>query len=274
MKLTGFADEIAADLTRQLEVLGQEDIRYLEFRSVDGINVLQLTDEQLERVKAELERNGVRVSAIGSPIGKIGILDPMEPHLLAFDRAIAVAKLFGTDRIRLFSFFIPRGDDPAIHRPEVLRRMELLTRRAEEAGVLLLLENETGTYADTPERCLDVLEHCGSSRLRHAFDPGNYIQSGVGSTMDAYRLLESYVTYVHVKDVSSRTGKETPAGQGDGQLPELIACLRQKGYDGFLSLEPHLAYSGQYPDLSPEALFAMASQALKTILKEAGQPWS
>ncbi|RAP75049.1 sugar phosphate isomerase/epimerase family protein [Paenibacillus montanisoli] len=274
MKLTGFADEIAADLTRQLEVLRQEEIRYLEFRSVDGINVLQLSDEHLQLVKAELERNGVRVSAIGSPIGKIGIQDEMEPHLLAFDRAIAVAKLFGTAHIRLFSFFIPRGDDPGIYRDEVMLRMKLLVRRAEEADVLLLLENETGTYADTPERCLDVIEHCGSSCLRHAFDPGNYIQSGVASTMAAYRLLEGYVAYMHVKDVSSRTGKETPAGQGDGRLPELIGSLQQRGYDGFLSLEPHLASTGQYPNESSEELFVRASRALKSILDRAGQAWT
>src|SRR5262245_44467871 len=110
--LTGFADEIAPELDVQLDLLDQEAIRYLELRSVWNKNVLDLTDSELDRVKATLTRRGVKVSSIGSPIGKIQITDDFAPHLERFGRALQVARTLEAPYIRIFSFFIPEGDDP------------------------------------------------------------------------------------------------------------------------------------------------------------------
>jgi 3-dehydroshikimate dehydratase len=272
MKLTGFADEISSDLDKQIAVLQGEEIHYLEFRSAWNKNVLKLSDDELQQVKEELKHHQIRVSAIGSPIGKIGIKEDFEAHLLQLDRAIYVAKLFDTKYVRIFSFFMPEGENPAGYREEVMRRMTAMVRQAEEAGVMLLLENESGMYGDVPGRCLDVLQTCGSPNLRLAFDPGNLVQCGVKPVSEAYGELRSHIEYVHVKDVLD--GKETPAGKGDGELRELIRHLRNSGYNGFLSLEPHLVYSGMYPDQTPEELFIIASRALKEILTEADQPWT
>jgi 3-dehydroshikimate dehydratase len=273
MKLSGFADEISPDLTQQIGVLKVEGIKYLEFRSVGDKNVLKLNDSELMEVKVALERNHIRVSSIGSPVGKISIKDDFEAHLLELERAIFVAELFETKYIRMFSFVIPKEEDPEKYRHEVIHRMKLMVKRAEDANVILLHENEAGMYGDIQERCLDLLETCSSLNLRQAFDPGNLVQCGGGSIMEAYQALKPFIEYVHIKDAASHNGKEVPAGMGDGQIPELLQQLHITGYNGFLSLEPHLTYSGMYPDKTPKELFIIASQALKIILEKNGINW-
>ena len=101
--LTGFADEIDSDLETQLSVLESLDIEHIEVRSVGAQNVLDLDDDEIESVKAELDRRGFTVSSIGSPIGKVDVTDPFDPHLERFERAMDVAERFETEYIRLFS---------------------------------------------------------------------------------------------------------------------------------------------------------------------------
>ena len=80
-RLSAFADEISADPQEQVAMLRQCGIRHLEFRSILKTNVLALTDLQVNEFKALLDRNGITLSAIGSPIGKIRIDEPFAPHL-------------------------------------------------------------------------------------------------------------------------------------------------------------------------------------------------
>lgn len=272
--LSGFADEISTELEEQLEVLNAESIRHVEFRGVWNKNVLDLTDEELQQVKQKLEQEGVQISAIGSPIGKIRITDPFEPHLEKCDRAIHTAKLFNTRNLRIFSFFIDEGQDPAAYREEVIRRMRLLVKRAEEADVLLLHENEKHIYGDNAERCLDLLQSCSSPNLRAVFDPANFVQCGVKPFAEAYPMLAPYIDYVHIKDAKFADGSVTVAGQGDGQIPELLVTLKEKGYTGFLSLEPHLQAAGSFAGFSGPALFKEASAGLKQLLADLNWKWS
>ena len=232
--------------------------------------MLRLTDEELDRFAERLRAADVRVSAIGSPIGKVGVRDDFGAHLEDFARAIAVARRLGTGYIRVFSFFIPEGDDPAAHRDEALARMKELAARAEAAGVTLLHENERRIYGDVPERCADILETCASPALKAAFDPANFVQCGVRPFARAWPLLAPHVEYAHIKDARFADGSVTPAGQGDAEVPALLAALRDRGYAGFLSLEPHLASGGMYSGFSGPGLFKTAVRALKSLLAEAG----
>src|SRR6266568_8739826 len=101
--LSAFADEIDPDPQVQVDVLKSCDVRHIEFRSILKSNVLALTDLQVREFKSLLDKNGFKLSAIGSPIGKIRIDEPFEPHLQRFDRAIELCKLFETPNIRIFS---------------------------------------------------------------------------------------------------------------------------------------------------------------------------
>jgi sugar phosphate isomerase/epimerase len=272
--LSAFADEISSDLDTQLDVLSSENIRYLELRGVWNKNVLRLTDDELLMVRNRLESMGIRVSSIGSPIGKIQITDSFEEHLADFERAIHVAKVFGTKFIRIFSFFIPSGEDPAQYRGEVMSRINELVRRAERANIVLLHENEKHIYGDTPERCLDILQTCASPSLRMAFDPANFVQCNVKPMSTAYPLLDSFIEYVHIKDACFEDGRVVPAGQGDGDLPALVRALKSRGYEGFLSIEPHLASANAFLGFSGPDLFRVASQALKSLLEADGVSWN
>lgn len=267
--LSGFADEISPDLNVQLDVLGKLEISYLELRGVWGKNVLALSDEEIDTIKANLAARGIGVSAIGSPIGKIKIDDPFEPHLASFRRAIEIAKKLDCQYIRLFSFYVPVGQADA-YRPQVMERMKALLEAAKGQPVILLHENERHIYGDIPRRCRDILETLASPQLRMTFDPANFVIDGVRPFSEGYELLKDYIAYVHVKDALMAEKRVVPAGQGDGQVRELLVALRQRGFDGFLSLEPHLASGGQFSGFSGPELFGVAVDALRKLLSEIG----
>lgn len=241
-RLSGFGDEIAEDPVVQLSVLQALGARHLEFRSAWGTNVIDLTNDDVERLKRIFTENGMGISAIGSPIGKIDLAVPVEHEVERLKRIVRVAGEFGTPYVRVFSFFRPAGADETTTRDEVLRRMRALAVAAERAGVILLHENEKGLFGDTPARCLDIVESVGSASLKVAWDSANFVQAGVARPFDeGYALLRPYFEYLQVKDARAGDMAETPAGEGDGQLRETLAALRDDGYTGFASLEPHLA---------------------------------
>jgi sugar phosphate isomerase/epimerase len=271
--LSGFADEISPDPHAQLATLAAESISHLELRSAWSVNVADFTGEQLAAFRAALGGAGVQVSAIGSPIGKIEVGAPLQPELDRMRRVADVAGELGTPIIRVFSFFIPAGQSPERYRGQVIDRMGALTRIAEDYRLTLAHENEKEIYGDTPDRCADLITAVGSPTLRATFDPANFVQCGVRPFSGAYGLLRPYLVYLQVKDAVAATGEVVPAGQGDGQLRETLRALRDSGFTGFMSLEPHLAQAGRYGGFSGPEGFHRAAQALKFILNDLSISW-
>ena len=243
-QISCFADEIAESLDRQIEVLQELNIRWIELRSADGIGVADFTPEYARRVKEKLDRAGIRVSAIGSPIGKIGVEDDFVSHMKTFDRITHLANVFETPYIRVFSFYLPENRSPESCREQVMRRIEQMVREAARCRIILLHENEKQIYGDNASRCLDLMNHFAGENFRCTFDFANFVECGQ-DTMEAYRLLKPYIEYVHIKDALRDTKEIVPAGKGDGQLSQILSLLTDSGYKGFFSLEPHLAnFSG------------------------------
>src|SRR5882757_6466631 len=156
--LSAFADEISPDPQQQIDVLKSCGVRHIELRSILGTNVLDLTDLQVRELKALLDKNGFRLSAIGSPIGKVVVDQPFEPHLQRFKRAIELCKVFDTPNIRIFSYYLTEHGEWDDWRREVLDRMWQKVRLAAKAGVRLIHENEHGIYGDDPARVQDLME--------------------------------------------------------------------------------------------------------------------
>jgi 3-dehydroshikimate dehydratase len=274
IRLSAFADEISPDLPEQIAILKRENIAHIDLRGVWNINVLDLTDEQAISIKELLEGHGIKVAAIGSPIGKVPIDSPFDEHLERFERAIRLAHLFGTPLVRIFSFYPPTeiaSDtiDPDSWRDEVVWRLREMTTRARAAGITLIHENEKGIYGDSIARCVDLLQECNASHFQAVFDPANFIQCGQIPYPDAYEALRPWLHYVHVKD-ALLDGDVVAAGEGAARWPELLERLRQDSYDGFFSLEPHLASAGTYQGFSGPDLFRYASQALQQMLQSMG----
>lgn len=274
--ISGFADEIAPELDKQMTVLKKLSIGFAELRGIDGKNVSDYTAEEMKTVKKRLDKGGIRVSSIGSPIGKIGIDDDFDAHMKKLENTIELAKILETENIRVFSFYIPNGETAEKYRDEVLRRMEKMTAAAKRAGVRLLHENEKGIYGDTAKRCADILESVGSDSLAAVFDPANFVQCGQKTYPDAYEMLKPYIIYMHIKDAKS-DGSVVPAGSGCGEVEKIISALDAAGYEGFLSLEPHLADFAGFAELEKdgsldklpeggEKTFTVAYNALKKIL--------
>ena len=276
IRLSAFADEISADLNEQIAAIRSENIHFIDLRGVWNTNVLDLTEQQVSEIKQRLDAQGIGVSAIASPIGKTPIDTPFEEHLQRFQRAIELAQFFHTPFIRIFSFYSPISEgkgiggkesvDPAIWRNEVLRRLRELTRLARNANLVLLHENEKDIYGDTIARCIDLLQNINDPHFQAIFDPANFIQCEQTPYPDAYQALRPWLRYIHVKDALI-DGTVVAAGEGVARWLEMLQQLHAESYDGFFSLEPHLALAGQFQGFSGPELFHKASQSLQQLLQ-------
>jgi sugar phosphate isomerase/epimerase len=268
--VSGFVDEISSDFTEQCRVASSLGLTYVELRSAWEVNILDLKPEQLTVMKETLADHGLQVSSIGSPIGKIFIDEPFPPHLDRMRHAAEVAHFFDAPYVRIFSFFLRPGADPADHRDEVIRRMRALARVAEEADVVLLHENEKEIYGDIPARCLDIVRSVGSPHLRLAWDPANFVQVGVRPYTDGYAVLRPHLEYIQIKDALAVDGTVVTAGRGDGEVAETMRALYHDGFDGFFSLEPHLSTGHATGGFSGPELFRRAWQDFTDLLKTEG----
>ena len=268
--LSGFVDEISDDFSEQCKVAADLGLRYVEVRSAWGTNILDLDDAQLATVRETVAELGLKVSSIGSPIGKISIDDDFPPHLDRMRHAVEVAGTLEAPYIRIFSFFIPDGTDPDSRRDDVLSRMSALAEAVVDSDVILVHENEKEIYGDIPRRCLDIVTSVSSPKLQLAWDPANFVQVGVQPFTEGYAMLRPYVGYIQIKDALLADASVVVAGEGDGELRETVRALRADGFDGFFSLEPHLGEYTAFGALSGPELFTKAWKAFTDILNSEG----
>jgi sugar phosphate isomerase/epimerase len=268
--LSGFGDEISPDPAIQLAVLEALGARHIEVRSAWGVNVADFDEERTDALAGLIRKAGFGVSAIASPIGKVDVALPVEHELERLRGVIAVAHRLEARYVRIFSFYRPEGVSAAGIRDDVLHRMRALTELAQAEGVVLLHENEKEIYGDVPERVLDLVESVGSEHLRLAWDNANFVQCGVKPFTEGWAALSPYVDYLQVKDARAGSGEVVPAGEGDGELLETVTALRDAGYAGFASLEPHLAAGFSLGGFSGPAAFGRAARAFARLLDRIG----
>ncbi|AOH42034.1 xylose isomerase [Anaerolineaceae bacterium oral taxon 439] len=278
--ISGFADEIAPQLSNQINVIRKLGISHIEMRGVDGLSLVLHPFDDVWKIKSVLDQNRIRLSAVGSPIGKIQITDPFEPHFELFKRTIAIAKILNTRLIRMFSFFIPENENAEKYQDEVFKRMDAFVNYAADQDVILLHENEKDIYGDIAPRCRALMDRFYGENFKAVFDFANFVQVGQ-DTLEAYELLKPFVYYIHVKDALKSDRQVVPAGYGDGNVETILRALFDSGFNGFLSLEPHLAnFTGfslleqgdghRKEPMSGEEAFTTAYFALKKILDQLG----
>ncbi len=278
--LSAFADEISPDPREQVAVLKASRVRFIEFRSIHKTNVLNLTDDQIKEFKALIDGEGIGLSAIGSPIGKVAVDAPFEPHLDKFKRAIELCGVLGTCGIRVFSYYPPGNDpnfDPAnwpAHRAEVIRRMGAKAEIAAKNNVVLFHENEHRIYGDSPDRVADILGTVNSPALRAAYDAANYTY-GNFDPVEGWEKTKAYTSHFHIKDWK-RGGHAAGhdygviAGTGDGNVAHSIRGAVAMGYKGFAVMEPHLRGGGPTGGVTGPDLFPYATDAFRAILRDCG----
>ena len=271
--LSAFADEISPDPQEQIDVLNSCGVRHLELRSILRTNVLDLTDMQIAELKSLLDKHGIRLSAIGSPIGKIKIDEPFPPHRKRFQRAIELCKIFDTRNIRIFSYYLPEGAAWANWRRDVLERMWDKVKLAEKANVRLVHENEHGIYGDDPERVKDlmetVLEQADIGNFAAVYDPANYVHGGF-DPWKGWQLTKQWTVHFHIKDWVHGEKHGCLAGAGQGRIADVMAEAVAMNYDGFATLEPHLLGGGPTGGVTGPELFPQAVAAYKKVLDQVG----
>lgn len=268
--LSGFGDEIDPDPAVQAAVLLALGASHIEVRSAWGINVVEWDDAQLEEYAALLEQHNLKASAIASPIGKVDVSLPAHEEVDRLRRVIRVALRLKSRYIRIFSFYRGENLSHADIRDAVVERMTLLAAEAARHDLVLLHENEKDIYGDTPERVLDLVESVNSPAFKLAWDSANFVQVGVKPFSDGYASLRPHVVYLQVKDAIAATGEVVPAGKGDGELRETLTALRDDGYTGFASLEPHLAGAHALGGFSGPQAFGEAGRALHELTRQIG----
>ena len=243
IRISGFADEISADFDVQLKTVTDLGMHYISLRSADGIGVADYTPDLVkEKLLPRLKAAGVGVSSLGSPIGKVDIKDEagFQKQLAQLRTLCEIAHLLDCRYIRMFSFYMPKDEDPADYRTQVIDKLRQFIAVAEENDVVLLHENEKEIYGDTGARCLDLMQTLGSPVFRSAFDFANFVQCGQDTEV-CWDMLQPYIEYIHIKDAVHVHNENVLCGTGEGKIAQLLArAIRDEGYEGFLTLEPHL----------------------------------
>ncbi len=242
LTLSAFADEYADSLIEQCKALKGFGIDYMEMRGVDGKNVSTLTKAEVKSAKSVLSDYGIKVSSIGSPLGKIKLDGDTVAHLELAKRVFESANELGARNIRMFSFYLPEGKTREECRGQVFDELEKLVKLAEEHGVALCHENEALIYGESPEKCLEIMQYF-DGRMKCVLDMGNFVLDGY-NPMDAYKTLIDYIEYFHIKD-ALYAGAIVPAGKGEAQIKEILDLYKASDRkDTFITLEPHLQTFG------------------------------
>ena len=248
INIYAFADEAHPSLDRQIEAMKRNRLQGLEMRTVNGINVSSLTVAQAKEAAEKLSDAGLVTWSVGSPIGKTEIMkDSFSDETERLRHTIEIADALSCRRIRMFSFYLPDGAVKEEYKEEVIGRLGVWAEIAEDAGILLCLENEKELYGDTAYRVRTILEAVPS--IRGVFDPANLVQIGQ-DTLAAWEVLKDFTEYLHIKDALP-DGSVVPPGCGEGHVKEIVSSYIAMGGRN-VTMEPHLHGFDAYKSLEKE----------------------
>ncbi|NSW53214.1 MAG: sugar phosphate isomerase/epimerase [Anaerolineae bacterium] len=235
---SGFADECSGNFREQIRMHRMLGWDYLDIRTVEGVKAEEIPAAQYPALKEMLEQGGMQVSSLGSAMGKLPIdTVSLEEDLKTLDRLCDLADVVGAHYIRVMSY--AQGDDtPEEWRDKAVVRLRKLGEHANTRGVMLVLENCVG-YPQDGDTMVEFLTLCNCNNVRCAFDPGNAAGHGV-DTWEMYTKVREFIEYFHLKDTCYDGSQHFP-GEGDAQIERILTALWESGYQGFVSIEPHVA---------------------------------
>lgn len=312
--LTGFADEAAINKTavEQFVAFAALGLQFYSIRFIDagnGIkNVMDLEPTEIQHILKLQADYGLQVSSIGSPIGKVKLLDvddgtknrfvPFDEYLANdVPRACSMANSFGTKLIRGFSFYPPKQDDPEQHLPQVVDQLGQIADVCEKAGTIFGLEIEANLTGRTGQLMAKLYEQVNHPSLVLIFDAANVLCQGYtpAELFEQYQAMKPGLAWLHIKDYlppEPRTEKGyvdeeaikhfVPADMGGSgheailrdfkrMLPELTEKLRLRGLPGvFMDLEPHVKGGGQFGGFSGPDGMGVAMRSLCNLLDYVG----
>lgn len=256
-KLGIINDEISQDLDQDLEFIASYSLSYVELRSIGGKNIMSMSQPELEHAKQIIDKHRFHVSDIASPIYKWNLpempalpsekRDTFKAHFTEQDaedllkKSFQMARLFGTDKVRMFSYW--RVEDPDKAYPHVVKRLKKAAALAEQNKILLVLENEPSCNVGTGKELGRMLRDINSPWLLGNWDPANGVELNEVPYPDGYNHVRGLFRHMHIKDVARdpKTGKThwMPVGGGVVDWQGQFRALNKDGYHGTMSLETH-----------------------------------
>ncbi len=257
LRVAAITDEFSPEIETAARSMAEIGMTGAELRMVFGKNILDLTDEELDRAIAIVRERGLEIVSIASPVLKCVLPDAPgvdarfqqdsfaskhtfadQPRLAA--RAFEIARRTGARIIRVFSYW--RTVRPAECFDRVAAALRDLAHQAEGHGVVIGLENEHACNIATGEETARVLSVVNHPNLQVVWDPANALVSGESPFPEGYgRLPAGRIAHVHAKDCTRHNGKHEwcPLGEGVIDWKGQVAALARDGYTGWLSLETH-----------------------------------
>lgn len=263
IRLCAFADEAGSGIDEQIKALGENGISLVEVRTVGGKNISKFTDDEAKKYADAFRKAGISVWSLGSPLCKVPVFFSGKKECEKARRLCELAKIFGTENIRAFSFVT--GFLPGMEKT-VFKKLRPVIDIVEGSGINFCHENDTSMFGGNIKGLRALLKEFPD--LKTIYDPANYIVSGQNPDITLAEFSER-AHYYHMKDASGK--KVVPAGTGDAKIRELILSLNK---DTVLSIEPHLfLYKDENCgfDLSTKrGKFDCAVSAVKSVLLECG----
>jgi len=278
-------DEISQDFGRACEVASLEfGMQWIELRGMWSKNIVNLDEKEVAEAKKILERFGLRATDIASPLFKVdwpgapkSKFSPKGSQFNAdftydqqdevLERAIAMARVFGTDRVRCFDFW--RLEDQEPYRLAISDRLRVAAEKAEKSGITLLLENDSACNTATGAEAARVLSEVKARNFMLNWDPGNAAAAGETPYPDGYaHLPKDRIGHCHCKDIVKKPGGGTEwAAMGTGFIDWVgqFRALKVDGYHDGVSLETHWRGAG-----TPEESTRQSWKGMREELKKAG----
>ncbi|HET7215061.1 MAG TPA: sugar phosphate isomerase/epimerase family protein [Terriglobia bacterium] len=279
-------DEISEDFDRACHVAARDfGMEWIEVRGMWNKNIVSLDSKEAAEARRILDKYKLRVTDITSPLFKTdwpgapkSKFSPAKPEFNAdfsfaqqdevLERALELAKQFGTDRVRCFDFW--RLADQAPYRAAMNDKLREAAMKAGKKEITLVLENELSCNTATGAEAAKVLSMVKSRWLMLNWDPGNAAARGEKPYPDGYNLLpKDRIGHCHCKDVVMKSGGVDYdwARMGSGIVDWLgqFRALKRDGYRYAVSLETHWDGAG-----TPEESTRQSWAGMKHLLQEAG----
>lgn len=255
-RIAAITDEFTPDLEEAIVSMASVGMTGAELRMLWGKNIIDLSDEELERAIAIAQRHGVEILSIASPLLKCVLPDapPVDErfqqdsfaakHTFADQarltaRAFEIAGRTGARIIRVFSYW--RTVEPEACFSRIVEALSGLAEQAAANGVTIGIENEHACNIGTGEETARVMAALDHPNLKVVWDPANTLVAGE-SPMEGYAKLPiERIAHVHAKDCTVENHKATWLELGTGAIPwpAQIDALARDGYAGWISLETH-----------------------------------
>ncbi len=255
--IAAITDEFSPDIVTAVRSMSEVGMTAAELRMVFGKNIIDLTDEELDRAKQIVGERGMSIISIASPLLKCVLPNAPEidsrfqqdifaskhtfddqPRLT--DQAFEIAERTGARIVRVFSYW--RTVKPEACFERVVLALRALAEKAAAHGLIIGLENEHACNIATAAETARVLAAIDHPNLQVVWDPCNALVSGENPFPEGYRLLPpKRIVHVHAKDCFVTNHKPTFGALGECAIDwrGQIAALLADGYKGYVSLETH-----------------------------------